>query len=114
MSKKNQSENVSMGPGKVPSYYWTENAVANSYNRLKGKMFNLIESTIVNETQCAALKGLVKDFANTEFRRCIEDMRYEAKQAGLITEENPLLSDSIPPLSVFLTEDEVRNLERSH
>ena len=83
---------------KEPSYYWIENAVASHFNRLKGKLFNLIEASITDKEQCKAIKGLVKDFANSEYGLCIENMRYEAKQAKFIDEKS---DSTIPPLPAY-------------
>lgn len=83
---------------KIPSYWWIEDAVAHSLNRLKGQIFNLIEASVPEERQQEALKGLIRGFANEEFRRCVVDMRDQAREAGLL----PKGEDSdTPPLSVY-------------
>lgn len=85
------------------NYYWTlEYDVSNSFNRLKAKIYNLIEASIPDKTQQAALKGLVKGFANDEYGVCIDNMRYDAKQAKYLTEEDDFLPRSAEPLETIL------------
>lgn len=65
--------------------YWSlENEVANNFNRLKAKIFNLIEASLPDKTQQEAMKGLVRGFANDEYKLCLDNMRYCAKEGGLI------------------------------
>lgn len=76
-------------------YWGFEHTVSNNFNRLKAKAFNLIEATTTNEQQAQAIKGLIRGFANEEYRLCVEDMRQNAVAAGLITQ---LEADSCPPM----------------
>lgn len=89
MSKNYEKDGVSQ-------YFRIEGVVSNSFNRLKGKLFNLIEATITDKQQCDAVKGLIKGFANDEYTDCATDMRYHAKDIGLLT--NDEVSD-FPPMS---------------
>ena len=69
------------------SNYWSlEGNVSTGFNRLKGKLFNLVEASVIDRQQCEAVKGLIKGFANDEFRICIENMRYTGRNAGFIPE----------------------------
>lgn len=80
----------------VKSYWSLENDVSTGFNRLKAKIYNLIEATITEEQQQKAIKGLIKGFANDEYNICIENMRYSARCANLIPENE---GQSIIPLS---------------
>lgn len=68
------------------SYWDIEDEVATSFNRLKAKMYNLIEASVIDKSQQEALKGLIKGFANDEYRTCIKNTIGIAKQAGFIDE----------------------------
>lgn len=77
--------------------YWTlENSVACSFNRLKAQLFNLIEASVPDKTQQTALKGLIKGFANNEYRICVKEMRYDALAMKLIEKES---FDGVPESS---------------
>jgi hypothetical protein len=89
MSKNYEKDGVSQ-------YFQLEGIVSNSFNRLKGKMFNLIEATITDKQQCEAVKGLIKGFANDEYTNCVSDMRYQARDMKLLTVEE---SEDFPPMS---------------
>ena len=79
------------------SGYWIiESDVSNGFNRLKAKIFNLIEATITDEKQAQALKGLVKGFSNDEYKIVIDNMRFDARNSGYIPEG---VESSIPPLA---------------
>jgi len=80
----------------VKDYWSLEGDVSNGFNRLKAKIYNLIEATIIEKKQQEAIIGLIKGFANDEYRNCIENMRYSAKCANLIPENE---GQSIIPLS---------------
>lgn len=69
---------------KVNKYWILENDVARSFNRLKGKLFNLVEASVLDKTAQEAVKGLMKGFANDEYNRCIDMMRDTAEDMGLI------------------------------
>lgn len=81
-------------------YWGLENDVATSFNRLKGKLFNLIEATITDKVQCEATKGLIKGFANDEFKICVKNMRYSAEAIGLLqkVDIDGFLPESAEPL----------------
>lgn len=67
------------------NHYWgLENDVAGGFNRLKAKLFNLIEATVTDKVQQDAVKGLIKGFSNDEYKLCIQNMRETAKSAGYI------------------------------
>lgn len=78
-----------------PRYWDLEAVVSNSFNRFKGKLYNLIESTQLNPEQQKAIKGLIRGFANDEYRNCLEEMRYYATGARFIPQGE---GQSIPPL----------------
>ncbi len=83
----------------LSSNYWNlESDVSNGFNRLKAKIYNVLEASILDGKQLNALKGLVKGFANDEYNKCIENMRYDAIHSGFI-EENKDNEISIPPLT---------------
>jgi hypothetical protein len=86
--------------GVIYTYWNIERDVSNNFNRLKGKLFNLIEATVTDKQQCEAMKGLIKDFANSEFALCVENLRYTAKGLGLVGEEtgSPIPSLGAQPL----------------
>ncbi len=91
------------GSNKIPGYWWLESHVGTSFNRLKGKMFNLIEASIVDKEQQTAVKGLIKGFANEEYKKCLGEMRQEAREAKLIPEGE---DSATPPLDVFFNGDD--------
>lgn len=83
----------------APSGYWEfERITAWSFNRLKGKLYNLIESTATNATQEKAMKGLVKGFANDEYKLCVEEMKFNAIALKIISEEDTKFPQSAEPL----------------
>jgi hypothetical protein len=84
---------------KIASYWWLESAVGSSFNRLKAKIFNLVEASVVDKTQQEALKGLIKGFANEEYRACLQSMRQEAEQAKIIKDDE--IKELMAPLSAF-------------
>jgi hypothetical protein len=94
-----QKENI-VPVGVSFSYWGLENVVSNNFNRLKGKIFNLIEATIPDKTQAEAMKGLIKGFANDEFRSTVTDMRFHAEMAGLIKKDEGRPCDFAEPLEV--------------
>ena len=69
-------------------YFGLENNVSTGFNRLKAKLFNLIEASVPNREQSAALKAMIRGFANDEYRLCIENMRETAEAGGLITKDD--------------------------
>lgn len=67
------------------STYWAiESTVSDSFNRVKAKLYNLVEASALNAEQSKATKGLIKGFLNDEYRTCVENLRFDAKNAGLI------------------------------
>lgn len=72
------------GEIKVCNYWEFERVTAWSFNRLKGKIYNLIEASVDDEKQQKALKGLVKGFANDEYKLCVKEMRYNARGTSLL------------------------------
>lgn len=83
---------------KVNMYWCLEHDVALRFNRLKAKLFNLVEASVPDKTQQEALKGLVKGFANDEYKLCLEDMRLEAINAGWLKKEELNFPQSAEPL----------------
>jgi len=94
-SKKNDNENL-VEVGVSFSYWGLENIVSGNFNRFKAKLYNLIEASISDKQQVEALKGLIKGFANDEYRNAIENMRYHAEMAGWIEDRN---AQNVAPLS---------------
>lgn len=77
--------------------YWDlELEASTSFNRLKGKIFNLVEASIPDKIQQEALKGLIRGFANDEFGILCSNMRYTARLAKFIEEGE---DSEIPPMS---------------
>jgi hypothetical protein len=67
--------------------YLFANLLSSRFNQLKGKLFNLAETSATNETQLKAMKGLIKDFCNEQYKLSINDMSYVFRQLGFIIEE---------------------------
>jgi len=86
----------SVGTVEYNQYWGLENDVAGGFNRLKAKLYNLIEATITDKTQQEAVKGLIKGFSNDEYGLVIKNMRYTAKIAGYITGEQSIPESSEP------------------
>lgn len=74
-------------------YWYLEKTVSNNFNRLKAKIFNLVDASITDKQQATAVKGLIKGFANDEYRLCIGDMRYTARDAGFIDSEDSTIPE---------------------
>lgn len=82
----------------IDKYWYLEKTVSNNFNRLKAKIFNLVDASIIDKQQATAVKGLIKGFANDEYRLCIEDMRYTAEDAGYIKDVHyPIPSEPLEP-----------------
>lgn len=83
----------------VPSGYWElERIVAWSFNRLKGKIYNLVEASVEYEERQKAVKGLIKGFANDEYKLCVEEIKWHAIKMGIIKEEETQIPRSAEPL----------------
>lgn len=81
------------------SYWELERVVAWSFNRLKGKIYNLVEASINDQNQQKALKGLIKGFANDEYKLCTSEMRYCGRMLNLLSEgEDTEVPQSAEPL----------------
>ncbi len=80
---------------KVNNYWRLEHDVARGYNRLKAKLFNLIEASVTDKSQSEAIKGLIRGFANDEYAQCINNMRYTAEDAGYIEKGQGVPSASL-------------------
>jgi len=73
-----------------------ETIISTEFNRLKAKLFNLAETTIKEETQLKAFKGLVKDFCNEEYIQTILQMRTFMIDMGHVLEESfPITSEPL-------------------
>lgn len=81
----------------ISPYFHIEQNVSDSFNKLKGELFNLIEATIVDEKQADAIKGLIRGFANNAYSSCANNMRDVALNAKYINKEE---FDDFPPMSV--------------
>jgi hypothetical protein len=82
------------------SYWGLEGIVSNNFNRFKAKLFNLIEATIPDKIQAEATKGLIKGFANDEYKNTVSDMRFHAEMAGWIKKDEGKPCDFTEPLEI--------------
>jgi hypothetical protein len=73
--------------GYAGNIYLFANLLSSRFNQLKAKLFNLAETSATNETQLKAMKGLIKDFCNEQYKCSISDMSYQLRQMGFIIEE---------------------------
>lgn len=96
MSNNVMSKHEELIGGKA-SYWDLEAVVSNSFNRLKAKVYNLIEASVIVKAQQDAMKGLIRGFANDEFRNCLGDLRYYARLAKFLAEGEDSAS-TLPPL----------------
>lgn len=69
------------------SIYEYHDIVGVQFNRLKGKLFNLIEASTIDEKQRIAMKGLVKDFCNSQYNNVIGDLEYWITNMGFEIEK---------------------------
>jgi hypothetical protein len=67
--------------------YLYKNLISSRFNQLKAKLFNLAETSASNEMQAKAMKGLIKDFCNEQYRSTIQDMNYYIRELGFTIEE---------------------------
>jgi len=92
----------------VSQYFFIEGSVSDSFNKLKGQIFNLIEASVTDEKQAKALKGLIKSFANEGYANCAKEMRKIALHAGYLSKED---FDDFPPMSANPLGNEIDYLE---
>jgi hypothetical protein len=85
--------------GGIYSYYELERNVSDGFNRLKGKIYNLIEATITDKEQQKAIVGLIKGFANDEYKLCISNMKYTARLMKILDDELDNSSASLTELA---------------
>jgi hypothetical protein len=95
---KIKSEEVASSICTGYTHWEYERTIAWSFNRLKGKIYNLIEASIDNEQQKIALKGLIKGFSNDEYKKCVEETRFVSIQLGLSKREDYDMPHSAEPL----------------
>lgn len=57
-------------------------SMSNDFNKLKGKLFNLVEATIPDAGQAAAIKGLIKGFCNDAFLETDDHMHAFLSELG--------------------------------
>jgi len=69
--------------------YEFEGITSAQFNQLKGKLYNLVESSVIDEKQRNAMKGLVKDFCNEKYRNTIGDLKDWVKRMGFKIEDYP-------------------------
>ncbi len=91
---KVKSEEAGGGP---VSYWESERIVAWSFNRLKAKLYNLVEGSVEKDKK-DALKALVKGFANDEYKMCIREMRYWGRSAKILDEGSDSSLEIAEPL----------------
>lgn len=96
MSKITEVEKLT-GVAESASYWEFERIVAWNFNRLKAKLYNLIEGS-VEEGKKEALKALIKGFANDEYKMCIREMRYHGRALKIIGEGEDSSIDFAEPL----------------
>lgn len=65
--------------GSVYEYY---DIVGVQFNQLKAKLFNLVEASTIDEKQREAMKGLIKDFCNNQFKNVVGDLEGWIKRLG--------------------------------
>ncbi len=80
-----QEEGCPVTGGSIYEYH---DIVGVQFNRLKGKLFNLIEASTIDEKQREAMKGLVKDFCNSQYNNVIGDLEYWITNMGFEIEKN--------------------------
>jgi len=73
--------------GSSGNIYLYKHLISSRFNQLKAKLFNLAETSAMNETQLKAMKGLIKDFCNDQYRCTIGDMNYFMRELGFQIEE---------------------------
>lgn len=88
----------------INSYFFIEGCVSDSFNRLKAKIFNIIEATGIEDKQSEAIIKLIKGIANDEHINCSKHMRKVALTAEIITDEEV---KTFPPISSNPLETEV-------
>lgn len=79
MEHRDPDGNICYMYGSIMEY---EDIVSCQFNQLKGKLFNLIESSITEEKQREAMKGLVKDFCNEKYKNTLTDLEGWIKRLG--------------------------------
>lgn len=70
-----------------------ESNFSNSMNKLKGKIFNLVDVLNLEKEQKKSFIDLIKGFANDEYHTFVGNLRYEAMNKGLIEDMN-----DVPPI----------------
>lgn len=81
------------------SGYWLlENEVSHGLNRMKAKIYNLIEASIPDTKQQEALKGLIRGFANDEYGIMVSNLRHISREIGFLEEGD---DSEIPPMPAF-------------
>ncbi|MFA5174784.1 MAG: hypothetical protein WC438_06400 [Candidatus Pacearchaeota archaeon] len=73
--------------GRTGNIYLYKHLISSRFNQLKAKLFNLAETSSSDETQRKAMKGLIKDFCNEQYRCTIGDMNYFVRDLGFEIEE---------------------------
>lgn len=67
--------------------------VSVQFNQLKGKLFNLVEASAVDEKQREAMKGLIKGFCNQQYKNVIIDLSGWMKRMGFEVEDSLWLAE---------------------
>ena len=73
--------------GRQGNIYLYKNLISSRFNQLKAKLFNLVETSTTSEIQAKAMKGLIKDFCNEQYRCTIGDMNFFVRDLGFVIEE---------------------------
>jgi len=100
MLSKNQETIARQNEFAVVSPWNFNGILSDNLNRLKGKLYNLIESSISNEQQCNAVKGLIKDFCNSTYKTSYADMKFLMERLDLLndSDDTPMTAEPLENL----------------
>lgn len=71
------------------------NVVSDQYNKLKAQLYNLVESSVTDEKQREAMKGLIKGFCNEAYRETEKSIEYLFGEMGFKMEKTPIPSQPL-------------------
>lgn len=57
--------------------------ISTHLNRLKGKLYNVIEASSDNKERCEAQKGLIKGFCNEAYKTLVDDIESFLRRTGM-------------------------------
>ena len=70
------------------SIYEVYDITSVQFNKLKGKLYNLIEASVPDKSQQEAIKGLIKGFCNTGYKNTMIDLEGLLLRMGLIAKQS--------------------------